>query len=98
MGKTIITPFEVAEHIKTPQEIAAYLGSILEEADGEPSFITKTLEDIAHAKGIETADVNFLSMAGLWQDLDSTLKTIREEAWPRQHEHKMTTEQNHGMG
>jgi probable addiction module antidote protein len=52
MNKTAITRYDVAEHLRTPEEMAAYLDACLEEADEDPAFIAKALGDIARAKGI----------------------------------------------
>lgn len=51
MGKTVITRYDVTEHLRTPEEMAAYLEACLEEADGDAAFIAKALGDIARAKG-----------------------------------------------
>lgn len=50
--KTTTTPYDVAEHLRTPEEMAAYLEACLEEANGDASFIAKALGDIARAKGM----------------------------------------------
>ena len=52
MGKTITTRYDVAEHLRTPEEMAAYLEACIEEADGDAAFIAKALGDIARAKGM----------------------------------------------
>jgi probable addiction module antidote protein len=52
MGKTTTTHFDVAEHLRTPEEMAAYLEACLEEADGDAAFVAKALGDIARAKGM----------------------------------------------
>ena len=52
MRKTITTRYDVAEHLRTPEEMAAYLEASLEEAEGDAAFITKALGDIARAKGM----------------------------------------------
>jgi len=52
MRKTIISRFDVAEHLRTPEEMAAYLEACLEEAGGDAAFIAKALGDIARAKGM----------------------------------------------
>ncbi len=52
MSKTITTPYDVAEHLRTPEEMAAYLEASFEEADGDAAFIAKALGDIARAKGM----------------------------------------------
>lgn len=46
------TPYDVAEHLRTPEEMAAYLEACLEDADGDAAFIAKALGDIARAKGM----------------------------------------------
>src|SRR5450759_5205522 len=52
MSRTITTRYDVAEHLRTPEERAAYLEACLEEAEGDAAFIAKALGDIARAKGM----------------------------------------------
>jgi probable addiction module antidote protein len=52
MPRTKTTRYDVAEHLRTPKEMAAYLEACLEEADGDAGFIAKALGDIARAKGM----------------------------------------------
>lgn len=52
MTKTITTRYDVAEHLRTPEEMAAYLEACLEEANGDAAFIARALGDIARAKGM----------------------------------------------
>ena len=52
MNRTVTSPYDVAEHLRTPEEMAAYLEACLEEADGDATFIAKALGDIARAKGM----------------------------------------------
>jgi probable addiction module antidote protein len=52
MKKTITTHYDVAEHLRTPKEMAAYLEACLAEANGDAAFIAKALGDIARAKGM----------------------------------------------
>jgi probable addiction module antidote protein len=52
MPKTTTSRYDVAEHLRTPEEMAAYLEASLEEANGDAAFIAKTLGDIARAKGM----------------------------------------------
>ena len=52
MAKTKTTRYDVAEHLRTPEEMAAYLEACMEEADGDSAFIAKALGDIARAKGM----------------------------------------------
>ncbi len=43
MTKTITTQYDVAEHLRTTAEMAAYLEAGLEEANGDATFIAKAL-------------------------------------------------------
>ena len=52
MTKTPTTRYDVAEHLRTPEEMAAYLEASLEEADGDAAFVAKALGDIVRAKGM----------------------------------------------
>ena len=50
MPKTVTTPWDPADHLKTDEDMAAYLEAALEEAD--PAVIAAALGDIARAKGM----------------------------------------------
>ncbi|MFA5324099.1 MAG: addiction module antidote protein [Smithella sp.] len=52
MAKTVTTKYDVSEHLRTPQEMAAYLEMCIEESNGDSAFIAKALGDIAKAKGM----------------------------------------------
>lgn len=52
MNKTKTTRYDAAEHLRTPEEMAAYLEACLEEGNGDAAFIAKALGDIARAKGM----------------------------------------------
>ena len=52
MTKTVTSPYDVAEHLRTPEEMAAYLEACMEEADGDAAFVAKALGDIARARGM----------------------------------------------
>jgi probable addiction module antidote protein len=52
MSKTKTTRYDVAEHLRAPEEMAAYLEACLEESRGDASFVAKALGDIARAKGM----------------------------------------------
>ena len=52
MSKSKTTQYDVAEHLRTPEEMAAYLEACLEESDGDAAFVAKALGDIARAKGM----------------------------------------------
>ena len=50
MKKIATTRYDVAENLRTPEEMAAYLEACFEEANGESAFIAKALADMARAK------------------------------------------------
>lgn len=52
MGRTTTTRYDVAEHLRTPEEMAAYLEACLEASEGDAAFVAKALGDIARAKGM----------------------------------------------
>jgi probable addiction module antidote protein len=52
MKKTKTTRYNVAEHLRTPEEMAAYFEACLEEGGNDAGFIAKALGDIARAKGM----------------------------------------------
>ena len=59
MSKTVTTRYDVAEHLRTPEEMAAYLEATLEAANGDAAFIAKALGAIARAKYGNAAEMNF---------------------------------------
>ena len=86
MAKTITTRYDVAEHLRTPEEMAAYLEACLEESNGDAAFIAKALGDIARAKGMsQVARDAGLSRESLYKALsgeripgfDTILKVVR---------------------
>src|SRR6056297_2996707 len=50
MSKTTTTRYDVAQHLRTPEDMAAYLEACFEESDGDAAFVAKALGDIARAK------------------------------------------------
>ncbi len=68
--KTKTSPWDVAEHLRTPAEMAAYLEACIEEADGDVAFIAKALGDIARAQGMtQVARDSGLSRESLYKAL-----------------------------
>jgi probable addiction module antidote protein len=68
--KPTTTPYDVAEHLRTPEEMAAYLEACIEEADGDAAFIAKALGDIARAQGMtQVARESGLSRESLYKAL-----------------------------
>ena len=83
--KTSTSRYDVAEHLRTPEEMAAYLQACLEDADGDAACIAKALGDIARAKGMaQVARDAGLSRESLYKalsgerspDFDTILKVI----------------------
>lgn len=50
--KTKTVAYDVAEQLRTPEEMAAYLDAWLEEAPDDATGITRALGDIARARGM----------------------------------------------
>jgi probable addiction module antidote protein len=50
--KTKTVPYDVAEQLRTPEEMAAYLDAWLTEAPDDAAGIARALGDIARAKGM----------------------------------------------
>ena len=46
------TRFDAAEHLDTPERIAAFLEAVLEEDGDDPAFIQHALGIVARAKGM----------------------------------------------
>jgi probable addiction module antidote protein len=85
MTKTKTSRYDFAEHLRTPEEMAAYLEACLEEANGDATLIAKALGDIARAKGMsQVAREAGLSRESLYKALsgerapgfDTILKVI----------------------
>ena len=78
-------PYDVAETLRNPDEMAAYLEACIQEADGDAAFIAKALGDIARAQGMtEIARQTGLSRESLYKALsgerspsfDTVLKVV----------------------
>jgi probable addiction module antidote protein len=62
--------YDVAEQLRTPEEMAAYLEAWLEEAPDDVGGIARALGDIARAKGMSTvARETGLSRESLYKSL-----------------------------
>lgn len=70
MNKTQTSSYDVAEHLRTPEEMALYLDACIEEANGDAAFIAKALGDIARARGMsQVAKDTGLSRESLYKAL-----------------------------
>ncbi len=83
--ETKTAPYDIAEFLETPEEMAAYLEACIQEADGDAAFIAKALGDIARTKGMtQVAREAGLSRESLYKALsgerspsfDTILKVI----------------------
>jgi probable addiction module antidote protein len=86
MAKTKTTKYDVSDHLRTPEEMAAYLEASFEVANGDATIISKALGDIARAKGMaQVASDAGLSRESLYKALsgernpsfDTILKVIQ---------------------
>ncbi len=73
IARTKTVPYDVAEQLRTPEEMAAYLDAWLEEAPEDAAGITRALGDIARAKGMsQVARDAGLSRESLYKALSET--------------------------
>ncbi len=86
MTTTTTSHYDVSEHLRTPEEMAAYLEASLEVSDGDAAFVAKALGDIARAKGMsQIARDTGLSRESLYKALsgertpgfDTVLKVVK---------------------
>jgi probable addiction module antidote protein len=65
-------PYDVAEHLRTREEMAAYLDAWLEEAPDDVGGLARALGDIARAKGMtQVAKETGLSRESLYRALSA---------------------------
>lgn len=70
MAKTKTHRYDVAEHLRTPKQMALYLDACMEESEGDATFIAKALGDIARAQGMtRVAHAAGLSRESLYKAL-----------------------------
>jgi probable addiction module antidote protein len=76
-----LAPYDVADHLRSPEEIVAYLDAWLDEFPDDVSGIARAVGDIARAKGMtQVANDAGLSRESLYralsQDGNPSLSTI----------------------
>ena len=81
MTRTVTSPYDVADHLHTEEDMAAYLEACMEEAPPDAAFIAKALGDIARARGMsQVATATGLSRESLYKalsgDRNPTLDTV----------------------
>jgi len=78
-------PYDVADSLQTPEEMAAYMEACLEIAEGDATLIAKALGDLARCQGMATvAQQTGLSRESLYKALsgerspsfDTVLKVV----------------------
>ena len=72
-ARTKTIPYDVAEQLRTPEEMAAYLDAWLAEAPEDATGIARALGDIARAKGMsQVAREAGLSRESLYRALSES--------------------------
>jgi probable addiction module antidote protein len=70
MTKLITRSYDIAERLRSPEEMALYLDACIEESSGDAAFIGKALGDIARAQGMsQVARQTGLSRESLYKAL-----------------------------
>jgi probable addiction module antidote protein len=52
MTKLTTRSYDIAERLRSPEEMALYLDACIEESNGDAAFIAKALGEIARAQGM----------------------------------------------
>ena len=72
-GKTKTFPYDVAEQLRTPEEMAAYLDAWLSDFPEDSAGIARAIGDVARAKGMsQLARDTGLSRESLYKALSDT--------------------------
>jgi hypothetical protein len=64
MNKIVTTPYDVADHLRTAEEIAAYLQAIFAEADGDATFSAAALGEYFTCQGHGSSRTRHRCIAG----------------------------------
>jgi len=84
---TTTTRYDVTEHLRTPDEMAAYLEACLEEADGDAAFIARHLATLSCQGHAQVARDAGLSRESLYKALSGErspgFDTILKSLTPR---------------
>jgi probable addiction module antidote protein len=84
--KTKLSRYDVAEHLRTPAEMAAYVEAVLDESGGDAAAVAKALGDVARARGMsQVARKAGLSRESLYKalsgerspDFETILRVVR---------------------
>ena len=52
MASTEVSPYDSADHLTSPEDVAPYLEAALEEAGDDPAFIAQVLGTIARSRNM----------------------------------------------
>lgn len=52
MSKTKFARFDAAEHLKTDEDVLAYLEASIDDADGDPAAVLRALGTVARARNM----------------------------------------------
>jgi probable addiction module antidote protein len=70
--KEKFTPYDTADHLKSREDVVAYLEACMEECDDDPAFIAAALGDIARSHGmVKLARETGLTREGLYKALSA---------------------------
>jgi probable addiction module antidote protein len=70
--KEKFTPYDSADHLKTKDDIVAYLEACMEEGEDDPALIAAALGDIARSYGmVKLAQETGLTREGLYKALST---------------------------
>lgn len=70
--KVTFSRYDVADYLKSEEDMAAYLAACMEEGGDDPAFIAAALGDIARAKGmVQLAKDTGITRDGLYKALRS---------------------------
>ena len=70
--KAIFSRYDVADYLKSEEEMAAYLDACMEEAGDDAAYIAAALGDIARARGMmQLAKDTGISREGLYKALSA---------------------------
>ncbi len=67
------------------KEKAKVLFELLTALDFVDSVKTSEAEEVERKATVREEAADFFALAGLWQDREVTLESIRQKAWPRQY-------------
>jgi probable addiction module antidote protein len=76
MSNATTTRYDVAEHLRTPEEMAAYLEACMEETDGDAACIAKGMAQVAKDAGLSRESLYKALSGERSPDFDTILKVI----------------------